>query len=149
MRVKSARDAGEKCADDKRGDFVSGRVDAHRRGGDFVVVHGDEAASVGGIHERGDDINRDGGEAERPEEIRLAGMTLKPRAPPTAFMFWKNDADDFAETERDDGEIIAAQSQRRNADQQAAERRGESARKQCAEKNRTGHESDSVRQIDS
>ena len=127
VRVKSAGDAGEKCADDERDDLVSRRVDAHRLGGDFVVVHGDEAAAVGGIDQRGDDVNRHRGEAERPKEIRVAGNAAQAARAADRVDVLENDADDFAETERDDGEIIAAQPQRRHADEQARQRRDKSA----------------------
>ena len=63
-------------------------------------------------------------------------MPLKPRAPPTAFNVLENDADDFAETKRDDGQIIAAQTQRGHADEQAGHRRHQSAGEQREQKKR-------------
>ena len=115
VRVKSAGDAREKRADDKRGDLVLRRVDAHRLGGDFVVAHGDEAAAVGRMHQRGDDINRHGREAEHPKEIRVAMHHAQTARAADGVHVLKNDADDFAEAERDDGQIIAPQPQRRQS----------------------------------
>ena len=135
VRVKSAGDAREKCADDERGDFVFGGVDAHRLGGNFVVAHGDEAASVSGIDERGDDINRHRREAERPKQICPAVHDAQAARRADGVHVLQDDADDFAEAERDDGEIIAAQPQRGNADEQPGNRRSESAREQRDKKN--------------
>ena len=49
-----------------------------------------------------------------------AEASEKPRAPPTASMFRISDADDLAEAERRDRQVVAAQAQRRDADQQPA-----------------------------
>ena len=136
VRIKSAGDSGEKCADDKRGDFVFRRVDAHRFGGDFIVAHGYKAASVGGMDERGDDINRHGGETERPKEIRPAVHDAQAARAADGIHVLQNDADDFAKAERDDGEIIAAQTERRNSDEQTGDRRRKSACEQRGKKNR-------------
>ena len=77
MRVKPPGDAGKKRADDKRGDLVAHRVHTHRAGGDFIVVDGDEAATVGGIDQAGHDKNRYGRRRPGPEEIGVAGNALK------------------------------------------------------------------------
>ena len=73
-----------------------------------------------------------GREGEGPEEIRVARDAVRPRGAADGFDVLDNDADDFAEAERDDGEIIAPQPQRRHADDQAGEGRRESADEQCA-----------------
>ena len=99
-------------------------------GGHFIVMHGDEAATVGGIHEAGDDIDGHRGDAPGPGKVVQLGMPVSPVAAPNGFDVLENHADDFAEAQRDDGEIIAAQPQRRHADRQSRQRGDQAAEQQ-------------------
>ena len=67
-------------------------------------------------------------------------MPLKPRAPPTAFHVLKNDADDFAEAERDDGQIIPRSRSEGMPTSKPATAAANPPSKQRAEKNRAGRE---------
>jgi len=115
----------------------------------LVVAHGDEAAAVSGMHERGDDINRHCRAAERPEKICPAVRDAQAARATDFFHVLENDADDFAETERDDGPDNRPANAAWNADQQSANRRRQSARRQRAKKKLRRTQTCSVRQIDS
>jgi hypothetical protein len=105
-------------------------IDAHRARGDLVIVDGDEAAAIGGIHHGCDDINGDGGEGPHPEEIRIAGNAFQAAGRADTFHVLQNHADDFTKAQRDDGQIIAPQAQRRHAHREARQRRQQSTQYQ-------------------
>ena len=104
---KRAGDSRECCADDEREDFVFRRVDAHRLGGNLVVAHSEEAAPVGGVDEIMDDVNRERGKAEDPKEVRIGWHAGEAALCAERLGVLDNDADDFVEAERDDGEVVA------------------------------------------
>ena len=151
-REERAGEAGEHRAHGEGGELGIGGVDAERAAGDLVLAqrlpgaadrqpaqpHGDEAGQQrqrqDQVIEKDDAIERREFEAEyrgkavvvgiernaeegRPRNAGDAGIAVGQRRPVD-----QDEADDLAEGERDDGEIIAAQPQHRKAEQDAPER---------------------------
>src|SRR5262245_34662967 len=67
------------------------------------------------------DINGQGRQAEGPKDVRVGGDADHAARPTDRVHVWKDHFDDFGEAQRDDGQVIALQSERRNADRQARE----------------------------
>ena len=122
MRVEPARDSGKKRAEDEREHLVFRGVDAHRFGGNLIVAYGEEAAAIGGIHETEDHVNGERGEGEGPKKIGMRLHAAKAALRAERLGVLDHAFDDFIEAERDDGEVIALQAQRRHADEQPGER---------------------------
>ena len=88
------------------------------------------AANVG-MHDVVDDDDGDDRKAANPEEVCVRGIIRrpshggtrprKPVAPPTAIDVQNDDADDLSEAQRDDRQIIAAQTQDGNSDYQPSQ----------------------------
>ena len=107
MRVKPARDAGEKRGEDEGEHFVFRGVDTHRLGSDFVVAHGEKAAAVGGADEVQHDVNRDRGKGEGPKEVRVQFHPTEPALRAERLGVLDHAFDDLVETERHDREVVA------------------------------------------
>ena len=138
MGIEPAGEPGEEGADDECGDLVFCGVDSHGLGGDLVIPHGDETASVGRIHKARHHIDADGRDAEGPEQIGVRRDAFEATGASKRIGVLNHNADDFSETERDDGEVVAAQSQRWHPDQEPAEGCKDAAREQGAQKSRLG-----------
>src|SRR5438128_2688986 len=109
MRVQSAGDASEEGADAERGDFVSNGIYAGSASGHFIVVNGNETASVSRVDQAGDDKNSDRRETPGPAEIGPIRNSRKSGCRAEEIGVLQNHANDFAETERDNCQVIAAQ----------------------------------------
>ena len=133
MAVKSAGGAGEKRADDEGDDFVMRGVEADGFGGDFVVVGGEKTAAVGGVDQTGDDEDGEGDEGEDPENRSVRGDTIEAEGAAEKLYVLNDDADDFAEAEGDEGEVVTFEPEGRDADEEAGERSEESAGEEGAE----------------
>ena len=83
-------------------------------------MHGDEAAPVSGIHQTSHDKDAPSRPTPRPAEVGPIGNAGQAGRRTEGFGGLKNDTDDFAEAERDDGEIIATQTQGGNTDGEAS-----------------------------
>src|ERR1051326_179743 len=127
VREEPARDAGPERADDERLHLVLRSVHAHRLGGDLVLAHGQERAADRGAHEAPRDHDRQAGEEVDPEEIAPVRDAAEAARAADLLDVEDEHADDLAEAERDDGQVIAAQPQRRQAAAVAGQR---SAREQ-------------------
>src|ERR1041385_3260543 len=99
MGVKPASNPGEKCANHERDNFISGRINTHGASGDLVIMHCNEAASVRGVYEAGNNINRDGREDERPSEVGVARNSIRTGGATHKFARLEKHANDFAEAE--------------------------------------------------
>src|ERR1043165_6272543 len=130
VREEPARDAGPERADDERLHLVLRSVHAHRLGGDLVLAHGQERAADRGAHEAPRDHDRQAGEEVDPEEIAPVRDAAEAVRAADLLDVEDEHADDLAEAERDDGQVIAAQPQRRQADEVAGHRRQRAAREQ-------------------
>ena len=129
MRVDAARDAREERGDDEHADLVACDVHAGGLRRDVVLTDGDGRAAVAGAHdhvERGDAEHRDdervgergvGRDAE--QALAAVGQRGEDRV--------DQHADDLAEAQRDDGEVVALQAQRGHADEEREERRHQAA----------------------
>ena len=70
-------------------------------------------------------------ERQHPEDRRVGGNAVEPERAAELLDVLENHADDFAEAERDEREVIALEPQRRDADEQAGQRGAESAGEQA------------------
>src|SRR5690606_23829787 len=119
-------DAGEEGGDDEGPDLVAGRVDAHGLGGDLVLADGEEGAAVAALLEAEGDEDGEEGEEPGPEEAGVEGQAGEAQSPAEVagelperrlrdllrvveglVGLLDEDADDLAEAEGDDGEIVA------------------------------------------
>jgi hypothetical protein len=73
-------------------------------------MHRDETAPVSGVDDGKNDVNRDEGEGVSPKQICVGGNSRKAASRADGRNIEKDDANDFAETEGDDGQIITFQS---------------------------------------
>ena len=117
----------KKAPTDKARHFVFCGIDPHGLRSDLVIAHGNKTAAISGIDERGNHINRYGRKAERPKKIGLTVCDAQSARAAHGIHVLEDDPDDFAKTKRDDGEIIAAQSQGGNADEQSGHGRRQAA----------------------
>ncbi len=81
-----------------------------------------------------DRINRQRRPTEGPKESRAGKNSLEAARPADGLDVLKNDADDFAEAEGDDGEVISLEAQRRHAHQEARDAGADAAGDQCEQK---------------
>ena len=130
MGINTAADAGKECADGKGHDLVIGHVDTGSRSRDVVLTDGLHGAAIFAADEQVHDGNADHHDPEYPRE----GGQLEDAAHCfTAAGDGKvaeADADDFGKRHGDNGEIVAAQAQRRDADQYAHDARSQAADQQ-------------------
>ena len=119
MREDATGEAGEEAGDDKRADFVGGGVHAHRFGGDFVFADREQCAAVAALtdalcadHDEDDDepAGEKGGSLGHAREPERAAKQLG---------VLHDDADDLAEAEGHNREVVALEAQRRQADEKA------------------------------
>ncbi len=134
MGVQSAGNSGEKGAGDKGDDFVAGGVDADRFGGDFIVAHRQKAFAVSGIYQIVYYKNKDRGHTIDPEEIAGFGDAGEAAGGAEKIEILYDDADNLAEAQSDDGQIIALKAQAGNSYQQAENRGDQSAANEGDEK---------------
>src|SRR5262249_48584927 len=118
--VDSASGPSEERADHEGNDLVFGRIQAHRFGSYFVIMHRDEAAAISGVHYANDNVNSEDREAEHPEEIGIGRDTCKSQSAADRFNIAENHSNDFAKTQSDDREVITLKPERRNANQKTS-----------------------------
>ena len=116
--------------------LVAGQVDAHGLGGDFIVADGLEGAAVAGIdqqHDQADAHARDqegngGGKVERYFALRDFEVEIVEGGEDTCSMLeplvigaqlvpLEDGADDLREAQRGNGQIVALETEHRQADQ--------------------------------
>ncbi len=102
-----AGDAREERGEREGDDLVAGWVEPGGTGGDLVVAHGEEAASVGRVDEATDGENRHGDGAVGPRDVGERRHAAEPDRATERGGVLKNHADDFAEAECDEGEVVA------------------------------------------
>src|SRR5258707_7788238 len=85
-------------------------IDAHGFSSYFIVAHRQETAAVSGVHQAENDVNRDGGKAKSPEDIGISSAHTHAASGAQEVNVQNERANDFAETERHDCQIVTAQS---------------------------------------
>ena len=96
-----------------------------------------------GVHEVLDEEQRQEHGEEDPGEVRVARDALEARRTADVVDVDEHDADDFAEAQGGNGEVVAAKAQRRQADEHAEQRRSD-----CACEEREGKRHMKVRRQD-
>ena len=130
MSEKHARNA-----DGEGEHLVLRRMDAHRLGCDLILANGEAGAAVARVHKILDDEEAREHQEEHPGEVRVVGDALKSRSPADIGNIDDHDADDLAETERCDCEVVAAQAQGRQTDERAEDACRHTAREErCGER---------------
>src|SRR5258708_36587946 len=81
-----------------------------------------------------DRINRERRPTEGQKESRAGKNSVEAARHADGLNVLKNDADDFAEAEGDDGEVVSLEAQRRHADQKTREAGAEAAGDQREQK---------------
>lgn len=144
QREERARRARHGSGDDKGGHFVARHGDADALGGDAVIADGENGAPRAAVHkmedhdeaehhedkaagERGDLLHA--ANAHRSAENKLSALLqifgrlqeadVVAAAVQADIKVRENALDDLAEGKRHDGEIVAAETQHRNADEKA------------------------------
>ena len=118
-----ARDARDGRRHHERDDLGPRGVDAHRLGRDLVLADRDEARGRATSARCGRPRGRSPPRRSRSRRSwRASGCRRSPRAPPDGVDVEDDDADDLAEAQRDDRQVVAAQPQRRHADEEARDR---------------------------
>jgi len=123
----AAGDAREERGDSEHEHLHVGDVDAGRACRDLVVADGLDGTAVTGAGEHEQQHDGDDGDPEHDVQVggafdadqRLSGGALVEAHAAGDLQVLDDHADDFAEAQRDDGEVIAMQTQCRNADQDA------------------------------
>jgi hypothetical protein len=109
-------------------------VDAHRLGGDLVLADGDQRAAERGVHDAVHHQDRERREQVDPEEVRDLRDAAEAARASHGVDVQDQDANDLAEAERHDREVVAAQAQRRHADEEPRDGREERADRERDEK---------------
>ena len=122
MRVHAAGKAGENRAHQEGRDLVARGVDAHGLGGDFIIGHGDEAATVSGIDHGPNHVHGHRGKPECPEQVGVGGNSDHSARPAHSVDVLQHHADDFAKAQGDDGQVVALESQRGHTDDESGNR---------------------------
>ena len=121
---------GKKRRQHERDHLIFGRIHADRFRRHFVVTHGQKAAAIGRVDQVRDDINRQRRKKVGPKKRGVTIVDRKAARSADRIGVLDDDADDLAESQRRDREIIAAQAQRGNANEQSGERGEERTREQ-------------------
>ncbi len=106
MRVHATGKAGKEGADQEGGDLVARGVDAHGLGRNLIVGDRDEATPVGGVHHGPHHVDAQRGQPVGPEQVGVAGDADHAARAAHGIDVLQHHADDFAETQRDDGQIV-------------------------------------------
>ena len=129
-----ARHAGEGGADGEGQQLEAGGVDAHGAGGGLVLADGHPGAADAAVAQAGGDEDEQGDQGEADvvvgggvdaevvgEDARGLDAVEACSAVGDAVEVAGDDGDDLAESEGDDGEVVAAEAQRGGAEQDAEE----------------------------
>ena len=119
--------AGEGRPQGKGHDLVFRRVDAHGIRGDLVFADGQAGPAVGGVLEILDEKEDSDHNPEHHGERGQAGNAHEARRAADVVDVEDTDADDFAQAQRGNGQIIPVQPQRGQADEEAQKARGHRA----------------------
>ena len=146
MPKEHARNTCKECTDGEREYLVLRRVHPHRLRRNLVLANREARAAVARVHKILDDKEGDEHQAEDPGKIRVVGDALEARCTADIGDVDDDDADNLAETERCDGEVVAAQTQRRQTDECTEESCRDTAREngdgECHLKIRREHDAD-------
>jgi hypothetical protein len=85
------------------------------------------------VHEAPDGEDGHGAEGQHPERGRVGRDAVEPEGAAERLAVLEDHADDLAEAERDDGEVVALQPERGQPDEQAGEGRAQPAGAEGAE----------------
>ena len=111
--------------------LLAGR-DVELVGDDRVIPHREKAAAVSGVDQAHDDVDRDRDNRVSPKQGRVTcDPAIATRAADRVRVLNQH-SNDFAEAKGDDRKVIALQSQRRHANNQAGNGGGKAARDQHA-----------------
>jgi len=127
MREERSRNAGEEGRNDEGDQLDVARVHAHEIARDLILAYGKDAPAEVRIDEIADDPDRKNRPEEDPGEGGQFLHSEKAAGPAHGFQVFDERFDDHVESERDDGQIIAAGLERRNGDHQSHESRHESS----------------------
>ena len=116
MRIQRARHTGKRRCDCKTKGFVIGRMNTAGLRGNFVFPNGENGASMPGTDERYDDINGNHHNDKRPDVIGVPLNTGQTEGSAGDAEIDDDNADDFTEAQRDNGQIVAAQAKCRETD---------------------------------
>src|SRR6185369_573192 len=141
VRMQKLPEVAEECssytskggADDERKHFVASGIDTHRFRRQLVFTNRDQRAANIGVDDVVNDHDREDGKAADPDEVcilrnnqaAIPGWNAPAKAGGAANAIdVENDyANDFRESQRDDGQVVTAQSQTRNSNHQTRQRR--------------------------
>src|ERR1051325_2089870 len=130
------RHARPERADDEGLDLVLRRVDPHRLGRDLILAHGQERAPDRRPHQPPRDQDGDPGEEVDPEETAPVRNAGEPARAADLLDVEDEHADDLPEAQGDDGQVVAAQPQRRQPDDVPRDRGERAARQQRRDQQR-------------
>ena len=133
---EAAADARHRRGHDEGDDLAARRVHAHRLRRDLVLADRDQRPPERGVHDAVYDEDRQGREEVDPEEVReLRDAGVAARSPDRVDV-QDEDADDLAEAERHDGEVVPAQPQRRHAHEEPRDGRQQRPHRETGEQDR-------------
>ena len=125
MGVESAGDAGDQRAERERQQLGPRQIDAHRLGGDVVLVDRDHGAAEPDMADAPDDEDRRSRRRATTCHSSVSGANAAhARRPAGRLEIEEEHANDLAEAERQDHHVDAADAQRRRADDQPRQCRG-------------------------
>ena len=127
MGQQHSAGASHRRRDDKGHDFILSCVHAHCFGGKFVFTNRDQRASESRVDDVVDDYYRQNRDQEYPEEAldnRYAGIAT---CAADRFNVIEKHDDDLTKPECYDCQVVAAETQRRNADDETRNSRRDSA----------------------
>ncbi len=129
MREEGPRHAREEGADHEGGHLVARGGHAQRLRGDLVLADGEERAPMEGLHEVPDHDIGDPRPPEHPREVRPLRHPRESARAAHRVDVQDRDADDLAEPQRHDGQVVAAQPHRGQTDQESGHGGGQPADK--------------------
>src|ERR1051325_952007 len=136
VRVEPARHARPERADDEGLDLVLRRVDPHRLGRDLILAHGQERAPDRRPHQPPRDQDGDPGEEVDPEETAPVRNAGEPARAADLLDVEDEPANHRPEAKGDNGQVVAAQPQRRQPDDVPRDRGERAARQQRRDQQR-------------
>src|SRR5207248_2781273 len=123
--VEATSNAFKKCAEHKGSHLVTRRIDSDGFRCDLVIAYREKTAAIGGIDQTNNNIDRDCDNRVSPKNSRITCDAAVTTWPPYRVRVLNQNANDFAETESNDGKIIALQPQGGYADNEARNRSNE------------------------
>ena len=134
MRVQAAGDSGHEGTEHESFDLRAGGIHAHGFGRDLVLANGHERSTVLGPDQAPDGEDRDRDTGINPTKVRKRRNARHTARAAHRVHIEQHDANDLAEPESDDRQIVAFQAQSGQTHEIADEGREQSSREQRRDK---------------